>query len=130
MMKNGLHRLATLTVAMLAATTIASTTAAPANAGMRGCNGLVCINIDGSGLRVNYVRASLTYNSKFYGKLHIYGGGLDSWSGLQHWSYGLTFTKSVYRDLPNRSWVCVEGWGYNGNVRSSLVGRACGEIRA
>ncbi|WP_143591497.1 hypothetical protein [Thermoactinospora rubra] len=129
MIKNHLRKLMTLSLATLAATTIASATAAPANAGMRGCNGMICVNIDGSGLRVNTVRASLTWGSSFYGRLHIYGGGLDKWSAIDHWAHGEGLLQEVYRDLPNRAWVCAEGWRYNGNVKGSLVGRACGEIR-
>ncbi len=76
------------------------------------------------------MRASLTYNSRFFGHFHIYGGGLDvNTKPARSWGYPDSYTLNVQRDLPNRSLVCVEGWSHV-NGRFDLMGRACGEIKA
>ena len=53
-------------------------TATPsAEAGAAGCNGRTCIDVEGSGLRVERVPASATWNGDFTGRFHIWGGGID-----------------------------------------------------
>jgi len=127
-LSKNLRRAATGATAFSMAAVASVALAGPANAGMTGCNNLVCIKIDGSGLRVNSVRASLTSNSRFFGHFHIYGGGLDQNTSTDSWGHPASYTLPVNRDLPNRSVVCVEGWSHV-NGRLDLVGRACGEIR-
>ncbi|WP_409494344.1 hypothetical protein [Amycolatopsis sp. cmx-11-12] len=102
--------------------------AGPAQAGMRSCDNLVCIGIDGSGVRVNSVTASLTSNSRFFGHFHIYGGGLEKNTQIDSWGHPASYKLAVNRNLPNRSVVCVEGWSHVSG-RFDLVGRACGEIK-
>ncbi|MDQ7809101.1 hypothetical protein Q5425_35700 [Amycolatopsis sp. A133] len=125
--RNTVGRVVTGLAAVGMAATASATLATPAYAGMSGCNNLVCIRIDGSGLNVKSVRASLTSNSRFYGHFHIYGGGLDRNTVTQSWGYPNSYTLPVNRNLPNGSVICVEGWSHvNGGVNS--VGRACGQV--
>ncbi|WP_212764153.1 hypothetical protein [Streptomyces sp. I05A-00742] len=102
-------------------------TATPAEAGANGCNHRTCISVRGSGLHVDSVSASTTWNGDFTGHFHIWGGGLDRNSATGFWGYHQSFTVQVGRDLPNRSVVCAEGWEHiNGRMESR--GRACEEI--
>ncbi|MCF3106132.1 hypothetical protein IPZ58_31855 [Streptomyces roseoverticillatus] len=99
-----------------------------AEAGSRGCNHRTCISVQGSGLHVDSVSASTTWNGDFTGHFHIWGGGLNANSATGYWGYHQQYTVHVGRDLPNRSVVCAEGWEHvNGRLESR--GRACEEIR-
>ncbi|MFD9907188.1 hypothetical protein [Streptomyces sp. NPDC059063] len=106
----------------------AVTAAVPsAFAGARGCNGRTCIDVDGSGLRVETISASTTWNGDFTGHFHIWGGGIDQNSPTAFWGYHQKYTVPVHRDLPNGAVVCAEGWEHvNGGLASR--GRACAEV--
>ncbi|WP_223770694.1 hypothetical protein [Streptomyces huiliensis] len=99
-----------------------------AEAGANGCNQRTCVSVEGSGLRVERVSASTTWNGDFTGHFHIWGGGLDANSPTAFWGYHQKFTVPVGRDLPNRSVVCAEGWEHTSSGLQSR-GRACEEIR-
>ncbi|MFB9905235.1 hypothetical protein [Allokutzneria oryzae] len=115
-------------ISVIGAAAATATLVTPAQAGMRGCNDITCIAINGSGLTVESVTASLTWRSRFYGHFHIWGGGIDLNTRTDTWSHPNSYTLTVRRDLPNRSVVCVEGWEhYGGEMRS--LGRPCGEIK-
>ncbi|MCD9194754.1 hypothetical protein [Streptomyces albireticuli] len=99
-----------------------------ASAGANGCNHRTCISVEGSGLRVETVSASTTWNGDFTGHFHIWGGGIDRNSPTQFWGYHQKFSVPVHRDLPNRAVLCAEGWEHvNGRLESR--GRACEEVR-
>ncbi|MFD0412560.1 hypothetical protein [Streptomyces sp. NPDC127108] len=102
-------------------------TAPSAFAGATGCNDRTCIAVAGSGLRVESVTASTTWNGDFNGHLHIYGGGIDRNSATGFWGYHQKFTVPVGRDLPNGSVLCAEGWEHTGGGLQ-LRGRACAEV--
>lgn len=97
-------------------------------AGARGCNDRTCIEVDGSGLHVNYVAASTTWGGDFTGHFHIYGGGLNANSGTGFWGYHQKYQINVGHDLPNRAVVCAEGWEHTAGGYQ-LRGRACEEIK-
>jgi len=113
----------------LASTVALMLTGAPsAQAGANGCNGRTCIGVEGSGLRVERISASTTWNGDFTGHFHIWGGGIDQNSATQFWGYHQRFTIPVGRDLPNGSVICAEGWEHtSGGLQSR--GRACEEVR-
>ncbi|WTW99502.1 hypothetical protein OG216_41910 [Streptomycetaceae bacterium NBC_01309] len=99
-----------------------------AEAGARGCNSRTCISVVGSGLRVETISASTTWNGDFTGHFHIWGGGIDRNSATGFWGYHQQFTVPVHRDLPNRAVLCAEGWEHTGGGLQSR-GRACAEVR-
>ncbi|MFJ9818707.1 hypothetical protein ACIRU3_26325 [Streptomyces sp. NPDC101151] len=99
-----------------------------AEAGAAGCNGRTCISVEGSGLRVERVSASTTWNGDFTGHFHIWGGGIDRNSATGFWGYHQKYTVPVGRDLPNGAVLCAEGWEHvDGHMESR--GRACEEVR-
>ncbi|NGO76784.1 hypothetical protein G6045_14070 [Streptomyces sp. YC504] len=105
----------------------ASAGVSPASAGATGCNERTCIDVEGSGLRVEQVSASTTWNGDFSGHFHVWGGGIDQNSPTQLWGYHQKFTVPVGRDLPNGSVICAEGWEHlDGRMESR--GRACQEV--
>ncbi|MDX3188363.1 hypothetical protein PV458_08145 [Streptomyces sp. MN03-5084-2B] len=110
--------------ALVAAAT--TTMAAPAFASAGGCNDRSCIEVDGSGLRVNSILARTTYGDRFYGHFHIYGGGIDINSVTQSWGFS-GFKIYPGRDLPNGSVLCVEGWEKTDSGHN-LIGRPCVEV--
>ncbi|GAA4001249.1 hypothetical protein GCM10022247_22320 [Allokutzneria multivorans] len=124
--KNVFRRAAVSAVAVTAAM---STLVVPAQAGMSGCNDITCITINGSGLSVHSIRASLTWRSKIYGHFHIWGGGIDMNTHTATWTHPEGYTLRVGRDLPNRSVVCVQGWEHQSGGGTRSIGRACGEIK-
>ncbi|MFE0258324.1 hypothetical protein [Streptomyces sp. NPDC059010] len=101
--------------------------AAPASAGATGCNQRTCIDVEGSGLRVERISASTTWNGDFTGHFHVWGGGIDQNSPTQFWGYHQKYTIPVGRDLPNGSVICAEGWEHTGGGMESR-GRACAEV--
>ena len=112
----------------LAVAALAATGAPAAFAGARGCNRIVCVDVDGSGLHVNYVNASTTWSDHFFGHFHIYGGGLNANSWTQNWTDSDDYRIDVGRDLPNGAVLCAEGWANRGGGGYSLMGRACEEV--
>ncbi|MFE0104990.1 hypothetical protein [Streptomyces sp. NPDC059009] len=101
--------------------------APPAAAGATGCNDRTCIDVRGSGLTVESVGASTTWNGDFTGHFHIWGGGIDQNSPTQFWGYHQKFTIPVGHDLPNGTVLCAEGWEQVGDHVESR-GRACEEV--
>ena len=99
-----------------------------AYAGARGCNNRTCIEVDGSGLHVNYVAASSTWGGDFTGHYHIYGGGLNYNSFDGFWGYHQVYRIDVGRDLPNGAVLCAEGWEKRAGGGYNLVGRPCEEV--
>ncbi|MER6162119.1 hypothetical protein ABT147_42630 [Streptomyces sp. NPDC001868] len=98
-----------------------------ASAGAQGCNQRTCIEVEGSGLRVESISAATTWNGDFTGHFHIWGGGIDTNSATGFWGYHQKFTVPVHRDLPNGAVLCAEGWEHlNGRMESR--GRACAEV--
>ncbi|WP_211767602.1 hypothetical protein [Kutzneria sp. CA-103260] len=112
----------------LAVAVLAAGGAPAAFGGARGCNKRTCVEVDGSGLHVNYIAASTTWNGDFSGHFHIWGGGIDQNSGTGFWGYHQVYKVGVGRDLPNRAVVCAEGWEHAGG-RLNSMGRACEEIK-
>ncbi|MFE0171874.1 hypothetical protein ACFWZ2_06120 [Streptomyces sp. NPDC059002] len=96
-------------------------------AGATGCNQRTCIDVEGSGLRVERIGASTTWNGDFTGHFHVWGGGIDQNSATQFWGYHQKYTIPVGRDLPNGSVLCAEGWEHTGGGMESR-GRACVEV--
>ncbi|MEU8139161.1 hypothetical protein [Streptodolium elevatio] len=99
-----------------------------AEAGARGCNGPTCISVVGSGLRVETISASTTWNGDSTGHIHIWGGGTDRDSATGFWGYHQEFTGPVHRDLANRAVLCAEGWEHTGGGLQSR-GSACADAR-
>lgn len=98
-----------------------------ASAGATGCNQRTCIDVEGSGLRVERISASTTWNGDFTGHFHVWGGGIDQNSPTQFWGYHQKYTIPVGRDLPNGAVLCAEGWEHvNGGLEPR--GRACVEV--
>jgi hypothetical protein len=118
-----LKKIAAVALIAAAATT---TVATPALASAGGCNDRSCIEVDGSGLRVNWILARTTAGDSFYGHFRIYGGGIDVNSATQNWGFS-GFRISPQRDLPNGSVLCVEGWEQTGGGHN-LIGRPCVEV--
>jgi len=116
-----------IAAAALVAAAATTTMAAPAFASAGGCNDRSCIEVDGSGLRVNSILARTTYGDRFYGHFHIYGGGIDINSVTQNWGFS-GFKIYPGRDLPNGSVLCVEGWEKTDSGHN-LIGRPCVEVR-
>jgi hypothetical protein len=94
-----------------------------------GCNQGTCIAVEGQGLRVESIDASVLANSGFYGHYRIYGGGLDVNSSTGNWDSAVSWTIYPRRDLPNGSVLCVEAWVKNSDGGHSLRGRPCVEVR-
>lgn len=115
-------------IAALAVAALAAAGAPAASAGARGCNHRTCIDVDGSGLRVNYIGASTTWGGDFTGHFHVWGGGVDRNSPTALWGDRQPYRVDVDRDLPDRAVVCAEGWEHIGGHLESR-GRACEEIR-
>jgi hypothetical protein len=114
-------------MAVAAVMLVAPTTA---HAGYRDCKGLICAEVRGSGVKVDWVRASLTYNSEFHGHFHIWGNGFEvNTKPARTWSHKRddSYTYDVGRELPAGTWVCVEGWGLNSG-RYNSVGQRCAKI--
>ena len=118
-----LKKIAAAALVAVAATTAAAT---PALASAAGCNARTCIEVDGSGLRVDRILARTTHGDSFYGHFRIYGGGIDvnSWTG--NWNFS-GYSISPRRDLPNGSVLCVEGWEKTDSGHN-LIGRPCVEV--
>jgi hypothetical protein len=119
-----LKKIAAVALIAAAATT---TVATPAFASAGGCNDRSCIEVDGSGLRVESILARTTHGDRFYGHFRIYGGGIDVNSTTGTWDFS-GFKIYPRRDLPNGSVLCVEGWVKNDNGGHSLIGRPCVEV--
>jgi hypothetical protein len=119
-----LKKIAAAALVAAAATTAVAT---PAFASAGGCNDRTCIEVDGSGLRVDMIQGHLKAGDSFYGHFHIYGGGIDVNSPTQTWGFS---GYSIYpgRDLPNGSVLCVEGWEQTGGGHAQR-GRPCVEVQ-
>ncbi|MFI9383673.1 hypothetical protein [Kutzneria sp. NPDC052558] len=118
-------------VVLVAASVIAATLAVggPAQASARSCHVLVCNEINGTGLQVEWVEAGLTWNSRFYGHFQISGGGLNANSPTQSWGSPDHWRLTVGHNLPDQALVCVAGWEHiDGGYRQR--GNACNKIHA
>lgn len=117
-------RISTIVAATIAAGLAA---AGPAQAGAKSGHVLVCNTVEGTGLQVELVAASLTWNSRFYGHFQISGGGLNADSPTQSWGSPDHRHLNVGHNLPDQALVRVAGWEHidgghrqRGNARNKI----------
>ena len=78
---------------------------------------------------MEWVEASLTWHSRFYGHFQISGGGLNANSPTQSWGSPDHWRLTVGHNLPDQALVCVAGWEHvDGGYRQR--GNACNKIHA
>ncbi|MBZ4322603.1 hypothetical protein [Streptomyces huiliensis] len=99
-----------------------------ASAGGSSCSGRTCLTVDGSGLYVARATVTPPAGAKFFGQYHLYGGGVDNTSALQHWHERLRYSVAWGRGVADHTKICAEGWEHVGGERKPL-GKTCVEIR-
>lgn len=120
------RRTAILLSALAATTGGLAVTASSASASAIGCNGAVCIEIQGKGTHVKSVRAyKRSYIPPYKGHYRIFWGnyginGKDEWGPPE-------LKIQPNRDLPDGTKVCAEGWTYR-KGHWDLTGRPCKTI--
>jgi hypothetical protein len=99
--------------------------AAPAQASAGGCNGILCIAVNGSGQHVNYVRATVEA-AVFTGHIEFSDSDGHLLYNTAHatWDQGGFVTLTVNTSYPVGDQICVTAW----DLKLRDLGRPCETI--
>ncbi|MFI9206429.1 hypothetical protein [Streptomyces sp. NPDC053048] len=107
------------------------TAAAPAvSAEGADCSGQTCLEVEGSGLYVAKVTASVPADAAFYGFIQLDIAGRKLPSAVRHWHEGSKYTVALGRKVPDGTKICAEGWEkLEDNPQPRFHGRVCKVIK-